>query len=47
MGHCHVVQCGPLDSSHLPGVNNIQLAMQGKYGEVQVGIEVELHERAR
>ena len=37
---------GPTASSHLPSINLIQLAMQGKCGEVRVGVGVELQKRA-
>ena len=42
-----MVQGGPTDSAHLPGINFIRLGMQRRYGEVRVGVRVEVQKWAR
>ena len=42
----YMVQCGPTDGPHLPGIDMEQLSMKEEHGEVQVGIAVELQKGA-
>ena len=44
MGHRCMVQRGPTDGPHLPGIDIEHLPMEEEHGEVQVGIGVELQE---
>ena len=38
VGHHYMVQCGPTDGPHLPGIGLEQLPMEEEHREVRVGI---------